>query len=302
MNIEDINKAIQGEEGQELREAVLNLALETDEAKKRIQNAQITYFEDNQGQVRKEVLDRFDADFEKHGIEKKGKTYETLEGVLADYSDLRESSADQISKAEFDKLKQQNEDLIKNGSESLQQELQASRNANKALDEQWANKFNGLKSSIEESANNEWAKKGLKGLEFTVPDDVSNDLIEAKMAKLKSRVENKDGERRFLDSEGKPLRDHLSNPITPEAYWQNELKSIIKSKQVRQKAEQDTVVKTEQGVSVTLDRSKFSTRREFSYHIHEVLLSQGIVRNSSEWTKAKNAAYHSYKVGDLPHS
>ena len=112
--IEDIKNALEGEGGDKFREELANVVftktegqpsvIDTEKGKEFIQTAQLTYWNDNIGTEHKKIHDRYDEDFDKFGIQKKGKTFETLHSVLEEYNELKKGTGDRVSKEEFEAL------------------------------------------------------------------------------------------------------------------------------------------------------------------------------------------------------
>ena len=309
--IEDIKNALEGEGGDKFREELANVVftktegqpsvIDTEKGKEFIQTAQLTYWNDNIGTEHKKIHDRYDEDFDKFGIQKKGKTFETLHSVLEEYNELKKGTGDRVSKEEFEALKAEKAKLEESNDGFYKNEFERVQGLLRQNEEEWSAKYNTLKSSIETTENKSWLLQGLSGLQFNVPEDVKNTMIDAILDKELKNVKTIDGKKIFTDGEGKPVRDGLEL-VTPEGFWKGKLKSILKGdEQRREPANIDKIRDNEDGQStLDLDTSKFSTRREFNTHVDSVLVEKGIVRNSSEWVKLRSDAYKKYDVKKLP--
>ena len=152
-------------------------------------------------------------------------------------------------------------------------------------------------------------EKGLAGLKFNpnVPESALNILKDKIREDILKTAKVEDGKVVYYNEDGTPKTNGIYKPITAKEIYEAELKDVILTTSGGGGADKDSktgnITITGEGDSakkrIDLDPTKFSTKLEFSNHIEEQLLANGIERNSDEWHSITQTAREEYGVDKM---
>jgi hypothetical protein len=230
----------------------------------------------------KEIYDRIDRDvLTSTGIPKNAdeKTYDYAVRVLKDFKD-------QLSNADVKKLKEQIEELKKNGGGV---ELENVRSAAAKKEKDLTDKIALLNQQLVQREINAHLSQAMTGLKFKeIPKPVLDTYIEATKAKMTARAKMVDGKVVFMKEDGTAELDLATYlPASAETLLREELKDIIDNGIVAKGSGTTppaNVTKDKDGktvVSVHVPAS-IKTQGELTDH----LLKAGLVRGSNEFMAA----------------
>lgn len=316
MTIEEIKKAL--EQDKDLAKKVALLASESEQGKEILNNFAKTKVDEAVKEKTAEIYNSFDNDlFEVLGERKQHdqKTYDFVKKVGAELKELR-GKADELNKDEKVKeLKDKIKELENSGSHNSHW---------KQTHEETVAKFNKEKAALEEALRNKEKEffeaqitaeltAGLSVLEFNkaIPQTAIDAVIEAEKKKIVQGAKIIDGKTVFHGEDGKPLLNKEYSPISSKELWEQRLEGLTAkdsgnadkgggganttfSGNVKRTGEGDTAK-----ISLQLDKSSFSTRREFMEVAIKTLREEGIDATSKDYQAAIDGAYKEYEVSKL---
>lgn len=230
----------------------------------------------------RELYDNLDRDIlTTTGVQKKAeeKTYDYLKRVLADYKD-------QLSNADVKKLKDQLEELKKNGAGP---ELENVRQAAAKKEKDLTDRIAQLSQQIVEKDIRANLNQALTGLKFKeIPKSVLDTYLEATMAKMTAKAKLVDGKVIFTKEDGSAILDTSTyQPAGADILLKEELKDIIDT------GVQGKGAGTAKPANVTVDKdgkkqvqvfvpAGIKTQGELTEH----LMKSGLARGTEEYNVA----------------
>lgn len=315
MTLEEIKKAVKENPSLAKELAVWSTA-ETNEGKEILKNFATAEVDKAVKEKTAEIYTNIDNDlFEVLGVRKKTdqKTYDFLKTIAGEYKDLK-GKADKLNdneeikslKAELEKMK--NEGSVNEHWKKIYDEAVAKwETEKKALnDELTAKGTEFLQAQIKADL-----QSGLSGLRLRddIPKEAIDALVNIETEKILKTAKIVEGKIVYHKEDGSPYLNDEYKPITAQEIWGKTLGTLIKNDGGQQggganpKIENGKVVKTGEGdnatIKLVLDKSSFSTKREFNDRAEEALRKQGIALGSAEFNKAIDEAYKEYEVDKL---
>lgn len=184
-----------------------------------------------------------------------------------------------------------------------------------ALVGETATKIEGFTNQIKELQNgntsslvNVELSNGLSGIKFNhlIPKEAIDAMTSVVKEKVIKTAKVVDGKVVYYKEDGTPYLNELFKPITAEEIFKTELKAVITGANVSgggADAVKGKVTTVGEGSDakkkVVLDPSKFDTKLTFATHIEEVLLDNGVERNSAEWHSFTQEARTEYGVDKM---
>ncbi len=149
---------------------------------------------------------------------------------------------------------------------------------------------------------------GLASLKFNA--NIPKEAVDAMASVVKDKVLKTakvvDGKVVYHKEDGTPYLNELYKPVTAEEIFKTELKSIISGANTSGggadpvKGKLTTVGEgNDAKKKVVLDPTKFNTKIGFANHIEEVLLENGVERNSPDWHSITQEARTEYGVDKM---
>lgn len=281
-----------------------------------MENANKAYFDANVGTYTSEIYNKLDNDiFEVTGLRKEAneKSYDFQKRVMADLkkgADDNSKNTPEEIKAFKDKIKDL-EEKVQNGAssghwkksyEEVVEELRANKEAHEQTVSELNSKILGTNVSVD-------VQSGLSSLKFneTLPEAVRKSYISQHEQELIKNAKIIDGKTVYFDAEGKQLLDKQYKPATAEYLLKERLKDILAVDKTpgggAPPSGKGEVITVGEGDSATkklvLDKSTFSTRKEFSTVAEKALLEQGITRSDKDFNSLVDEAYKEYGVSEL---
>lgn len=298
MKIEEITEHLGADK--EALQGVLTFVKDTEEGKELLRNHANAHFEEHLKPKIKEVYDRLDNDMQESLGERKPdgvKSYEFLKDRLSELKKLRtEVGALKENQGSNDKVHYWKEKY----ETSLQQFGEEKNSLQKAIDD--------LKQSQSKSIIRNWLKDGLSGLEFSVPKEAVEAMIQLHTDKAIKNAQIIDDNIVLHNEDGSIYRNTEYKPISAKEYWQQKLNSVIKVKSNGGGSapvnNRGNIVTVGQGEAATqklvLDKSTFSTKHQFYESASKTLIAQGVAKDSEEWNSLIDEARKEYQVSELP--
>lgn len=306
-------KKLFGEQPALFKEVLGHIAT-TEEGKELLNNYAKTQTDKAIGDKTSEIYNGIDKDVKDIlGVDKPTdkKTYEFVKELVTELKDLRAKKGEGKG------------DEGKDGARVAELETQL-----KAIkDQNWEGKYNSLVSEtavkIEgfttkikelETGNtsslvNVELATGLSTLKFNpnIPKEAIDAMTTVVKDKITKTAKVVDGKVVYYKEDGTPYLNELYKPITAEEIFKTELKTIISGTNVggggADTTEKGKIVTVGEGDNakkkVALDPSKFNTKLAFANHIEEVLLENGVEKNSKEWHGIVQEARTEYGVDKM---
>lgn len=148
---------------------------------------------------------------------------------------------------------------------------------------------------------------GLAAVKFNpnIPQEAVNAMLETAKAKIMKTAKVVDGKVVYYKEDGTPYNNELFKPISAEELLKTELKAIVATGSTGGKAPQEagdtTIIVTEgDKKKLKLDTTKFNSKLSFANHAEEVLIAQGVAKNSEDWNNLVDTARAEYGVENMP--
>ena len=312
MTLEELKKLF-GEQPALFTEVLGHIAT-TEEGKELLNNYAKTQTDKAIGEKTSEIYNGIDKDInDVLGVQKPTdkKTYEFVKELVSELKDLRANKG----KGSGDEGKDATRIT------ELETQLNAIKTANwegkyNALVTETSTKIEGFTNKIKEletgntsSLVNIELATGLSTLKFN--PNIPKEAIDAMTSVVKDKVTKTakvvDGKVVYYKEDGTPYLNELYKPITAEEIFKTELKAVISGSNVggggADTTEKGKIVTIGEGDTakkkVALDPSKFNTKLAFANHIEEVLIENGVERNSTEWHGIVQDARTEYGVDKM---
>lgn len=237
------------------------------------------------------------------------KTYEWVKDKMKELKTLKESEgSDKDEKVKV--LEKQIADLKAEGGTN-----DYWKKAHEEAVSKWEGERKGFQEKIESLNNDQkqnqvrsFLETGLSKLEFSVPQEAVDALKQVHSNSVLQTAKMIDGKVVLHDKDGNPILNSHYKPMTAEEFWKDKLSSVLKKPNTgggnAPAGNKGDIITTGEGddakSKLVLDRSNFSTRRQFTEVTDKFLIEKGIERNSKEWTELKDSAYEEYEVSKLP--
>lgn len=313
MTLAEIKKLF-GEQPALFKEVLVHIAT-TEEGKELLTNYAKTQTDKAIGDKTSEIYNGIDKDInDVLGVQKPSdkKTYEFVKELISELKDLRAKKGEGGTG-----------DDTKEGVRITELESQL-----KAIkDQNWEGKYNtlivetsgkieGFTNKIKElemgntsSLVNIELATGLSTLKFNpnIPQEAIDALTVVVKNKVIKTAKVVDGKVVYFKEDGTPYLNELYKPITAEEIFKTELKTIISGSNVAgggaETTEKGKLLTVGEGDTakkkVSLDVTKFNTKLGFANHIEEVLIENGVERNSKEWHGIVQEARTEYGVDKM---
>ncbi len=288
----------EGEATEKTTIEIIESIKETDEFKTLIKNSNETYFEanigDKIGPKVKEAYSNIDSVFSNVlGVKKQDgqKTSELAKIIAQELKDFKSNNKDKrsdeeiiaehkkLSKAQIDKLKEENANLV---TENSNLQLQGTQQVSK--------------SEITSELANTTFNPALGETEL-------KELLEIRTNRLVKNSKRHDGKTIYYkDSEKtKPYLNTLGDPLSAKEVVKEVFGSLIHDKKPGGGADGDTTETTvELKGEVLTTTETFKTRTEFMEWFKKAIAHKGLAAHEPEYVKIQRATAIEYKIKDLP--
>lgn len=312
MNLEELKKLL-GEQP-ELFKGLLGHIATTTEGKELLENYATTKVDKAIGEKISEIYNGIDKDIKDIlGLEKSGdkKTYDFVKDLITELKDLKAKkgeaggSTDPDTAKKIEQLETQLDDIKKANWEGKYNALVVETSTKV---EGLTNEITKLQEGNTESLVNVELATGLSSLQFNpnIPKEATDAMTQAVKNKVIKNAKVVEGKVVYYKEDGTPYLNELFKPATAQEIFSMELKPIISGKNVAgggAEGEKGKVIISGEGDSaskkVILDPSKFNTKLTFATHIEEVLLENGVEKNSTEWHSITAEARKEYAVDTM---
>jgi len=269
-----------------------------------------------------EIYQSIDNDmFEVLGVRKDTteKTYDFLKKIAKEYKTLKDKKGSLDTDETIKGLKAKIKEMEDSGeiNKHWKGVYDSALEEWKRKEEEFNNKYSQKEKEYFEAQVEADLKAGLSGIQFmqNIPQSMIDTFVDAKKASIMEGAKIENGKVVYYDKDGKPKVNSNYAPMNSKEIWGVELKDIISTNQeggkgggattnpiTEGKVTTTTTGEGDKSVTTTrlvLDKSSFTTKREFNEVADAALRKEGLAVNSKEYQDAYSAAYKEYEVKGL---
>lgn len=297
----------------ELEKEVIKHIITTEGGKEVLENHAKQYAAKEVSDKMSELLNGIDTTIaENLGITKPKdqKTSEFVKGIAAELKALKEKRGGDNPEGDAKRIKELEAELAKEKSNDWPKKYNdLVADTSKKIGD-FTTEIELLKNGNTETIVGGDLLLGLGSVKFNplIPKAAIDALAGSVKDKVIKHAKIVDGKPVYYKEDGTPYLNELYKPITAAEIYQAELKDVldITGKQgggAGDGGEKGKVIVVKEGdkdiKKVVLDPTKFNTKLTFANHIEDVLLQNGIERNSQEWHEITQEARTTHEVDKM---
>ena len=307
LTLEEVKEAVK--DAPELLKSIIGFTNETEKGKEILDNYAKKHWGENIGDEVKKIHNLYDKDVKDVlGLDKPSnmKTYEHVKGLLSELKDLKSKNPGKKSE-EIKKLEETIAEMKKSGShnEHWKKTYEEAQEKWKTSLEEKETTIKGLNDKQTKNIVSIDLAKGVSSIKFDekLPKTMVDTFVKSIETELTQHaVINEDGTVHYMGADGKTIFNKDHAPATAEEIYNDRCKEMIsKTPGGGGEAGKDVedITGKDDNKKLVLDRTKFSTKREFNNYVEKTLVSNGVDPNSKDGMDLTDAAYETYKVGEM---